>query len=70
MLASAEGKLDIVELLLQYGADPNLQNPVREFGYLLISEFIKGHMGAGSQDPIDSEILYAYMYVSRMRVQP
>ena len=42
MLASAEGKLDIVELLLQYGADPNLQNPVREFGYLLISEFIKG----------------------------
>ena len=40
MLASAEGKLDIVELLLQYGADPNLQNPVRVFGYLLISEII------------------------------
>ena len=47
MLASAEGKLDIVELLLQYDADPNLQNPVREF------EFIKGRLGAGFQDPIN-----------------
>ena len=36
MLASSEGKLDIVELLLRYGADPNLQNPVRVFVYLLV----------------------------------
>ena len=36
MLASSEGKHDIVELLLRYGADPNLQNPVRIFGYLLV----------------------------------
>ena len=36
MLASSEGKIDIVELLLRYGADPNLQNPVRIFVYLLV----------------------------------
>ena len=60
MLASAEGKLDIVELLLQYGADPNLHNPVRGFGYLLqFIAIIKGCLGAGSQDSIE---YYIYVY--------